>query len=1167
MRTRRAPAPDDLLTTRSGSTRAAASSAQPSKKRKTPAVAAAATTPSRSHTRVTSTRTPLATKNAHSSSQPSSTGLLQAGSDLLLANAFSQSQQDDNDKDEDEPIKKKSKTSDLPAPSKKSATRPSLVDLVDDALKPIDEDEAPVRTSKPTRPTEVRKTHAAQAQRQPSVSSTASGSLKTTSVASLLSSRRVGSRGKVKKTVAATGFYAQAAPPPPLPRATRPTALVATKPASKSSNLATTSKRTLLESPERRTGASTALAATGAKPTRKPLQTIAPELVPIPQAAASQTRTNSTSGSVSLFSLQPTLGKRRRGMVIWDDSDDEEDDDAEEEDEDEDEKDAQDVDDDFSDNGKKGDAEKDMVRSSPGSSDKENRDPLASQTSASRTAVGTARKIIAPLAAPPPPPPPASAPKGVHHTPKRSTEDARSKLTRTPLTILPDIGPSHSTPLSGKNEAKTISNKDKGKAVMRDEHPEAPSLSTTTAKSQPSNSSSSASSSGALLTGPVANARELSSSIPASDDVFLYAKPSDVVGAADLLLASPAHQEEDVDLRVEEEEAEEEEEEEVDVALEDHDEVIRDLGLEPDVPVLEDFGMDDIPDAAQDYMQWPSQAGESPDADLPPHPAAPAEDDDALSDFGDSEDEVGPGKVSFDQENDPFGFFAAEAKLRARREEEQLRRSSAAAESKDDNEEEEEEGELEETGGEVYGLNLRTEKKAFASSSPVPSDDENEEDDVEDAHPTSKKADISGDPADSSIATTGADDSQSPVRRSARAQKKQAVVELSDSEESEDRVPPKHKTTKAKKAQRVEDEKHSDDPYDTDLPPPGFVRSAAEVRRRIGAGGGGMRNGRAPADFVDEPFDSDDERLPSRSTSGSSGGSTGPKGKGKGAQVKEARLSDLVKLLPKRASAATYGSNKKGKTKGRVVSSATATAAAAKTSSSSSPKRRERPSSGSVSSLPSPRAVLDRRSNKKRAVDVSDDDDEEDEEDVFSADSGDDEPAAKKTKTSTASSRSKAGASSAAAKQAKSASGTTKKAGALPEWCNEKKKPTTTTATATQQKGRTVSGRKRRRGEDQDEEEKDGEDSDSSLSGIESELEDEEEEAVEVKTGGRRAKLAKTTAKVAVTSKGKAKAATKEVGTAKKTTVSGKKRVPSKTQIERPKDDLDDFELESELVI
>ncbi|KAE8210375.1 hypothetical protein CF327_g5751 [Tilletia walkeri] len=1124
MRTRRAPiGPDgvELSTTRptASSTRAAAPSTA-SKKRKEPAA-----TPSRStHSRVPSTRTPLATKNAHSSSQPSSTGLLQPGSDILLANVFNNAAAEEEE-EEDEPVKKKSKkaaaAADLAGSPKVSSTRRSLAELVDDALRPV-EDQGRVRSTT-TRVTLMGGVQ--NAQKAPSVSSTASGSVKSTSVASLLSNRR-NQRGQVKKTVAPTGFYAQAAPPPPLPRVTRPTA-TSNKAALKSNKVATTSKRTLLSSPapeEEEEEEDDVPATTSSKVSRPPLQAIAPELVPTPKTGPSQARSTSTNTNLSLFSNPPTLAKRRTGMVVWDNDDDDEDEDQDVDD-DEDLSDEEDQ--------KKGD-DKDVVNLSPGSSDKENRDPLAGQTSLSRTAVGTTntQRTVAP-----PPSPPTLA----GGTPVRPKGDLKTTKTRTPLSILADIGPSHSTPLSGGKVAKPLSDK-KGKGVVREQ----PSLSIV----NKSHSSSTTSSGAALLAVPETNTQELSSSIPASDDVFLYAKPSDVVvgsGAMD-------------DVR--EEEAEEGDG--GDAVPSDHDEIIRDLGLEPDVPILEDFEMDDSPVdmAGLDDIQWPSHEDAGAALAGPFH----AEVDDDDFDFGDaadSEDGVENGKVSYDQENDPFGFFAAEAKLRARRQEERIRQSSEVGQAKvDDVEEEEEEGR---ENGEVYGLDLRTEQKAFASSSPVPSDDENEDEDdrVKETRPTLKKASATEgkDDAPDASAVTAADESQSPVRRSVRAQKKkEAVIGISDSE-SEEQVPIKKKktmSTKTTKGKKKKEEQDSDQ-YDTDLPPPGFTRSAAEIRRR---GAGGMRNGRAQADFVDEPFDSDDER-PSRSTSGSSS-SFGTKGKGKGkgkggaVATKEARLSDLVKLLPKRATASTYGS-KKGNKGARVTSTQSRKTSNTISASKASPVRgrgRERSSSvESVSSLPSPKAVLE-RSKKSRGLDVQE---SEKEEDVFSADSGDEEEeqrASAKTKGRTATRSKVAAASSSSAKakatakvQAGTTKGKKKKAGALPEWCNEKKKEEEGV------KARSVSSssRKRRRGDDVEEEEESSE----------GESESEVEEVVEVKNGGRKAKQAKA----AAPSKGKGRSVAKETGTAKKTGALGKKRVPSKTQVDRPRDDLDDFELDTELVI
>ncbi|KAE8229485.1 hypothetical protein CF326_g5544 [Tilletia indica] len=1130
MRTRRAPiGPDgvELSTTRptASSTRAAAASTA-SKKRKEPAA-----TPSRStHSRVPSTRTPLATKNAHSSSQPSSTGLLQPGSDILLANVFNNAAAEEEE-EEDEPVKKKSKkAADLAVSPKVSSTRRSLAELVDDALRPV-EDQGRVRSTTARVP---QKGRVQNAQRAPSVSSTASGSVKSTSVASLLSNRR-NQRGQVKKTVAPTGFYAQAAPPPPLPRTTRPT-VTSNKAALKSNKVATTSKRTLLSSPapeEEEEEEDDVPATTSSKVSRPPLQAIAPELVPTPKTGPSQARSTSTNTNLSLFSNPPTLAKRRTGMVVWDNDDDDEDED-------------QDVDDDEDlsdeDDQKKGDG-KDVVNLSPGSSDKENRDPLTGQTSLSRTAVGptsTQRTV-----APPPSPPTLGG-----GTPVRPKGDLKTTKTRTPLSILADIGPSHSTPLSGGKVAKPLSDK-KGKGVVREQ----PSLSI----ANKSHSSSTTSSGAALLAVPETNTQELSSSIPASDDVFLYAKPSDVVvgsGQASRLGLPPSQRAMD--------DVHEEEAEERNVVPSDHDEVIRDLGLEPDVPILEDFEMDDSPVdmAGLDDIQWPSHEDAGAALAGPSH----AEVDDDDFDFGDaadSEDGVENGKVSYDQENDPFGFFAAEAKLRARRQEERIRQSSEVGQAQVDDVEEEEEEEGRENG-EVYGLDLRTEQKAFASSSPVPSDDENEDEDDRVTRSTLKKASAAEDKDDApdTSAANEADESQSPVRRSARAQKKkEAVIEISDSE-SEEQVPiDKKKTTSTKttKGKKKKEEQDSDQ-YDTDLPPPGFTRSAAEIRRR---GAGGMRNGRAQADFVDEPFDSDDER-PSRSTSGSSS-SFGTKGKGKGkgkggaAATKEARLSDLVKLLPKRATASTYGS-KKGNKGARVTSSQSRKASNTISTSKASPVRgrgRERSSSvESVSSLPSPKAVLE-RSKKSRGLDVEESDKEED---VFSADSGDEEEeqrvsaktkgrAATRSKVAAASSSSSVKAKATAKVQAGTTKGKKKKAGALPEWCNEKKKEEEGV------KARSVSSssRKRRRGDDVEEEEE--------SSGGESETE--VEEVVEVKNGGRKAKQAK----VAAPSKGKGKSVAKETGTAKKTGALGKRRAPSKTQVDRPRDDLDDFELDTELVI
>ncbi|KAE8244916.1 hypothetical protein A4X13_0g6171 [Tilletia indica] len=1138
MRTRRAPiGPDgvELSTTRptASSTRAAAPPSTASRKRKEPAA-----TPSRNtHSRVPSTRTPLATKNAHSSSQPSSTGLLQPGSDILLANVFNNAAAEEEE-EEDEPVKKKSKkaaaAADLAGSPKVSSTRRSLAELVDDALRPV-EDQGRVRSTT-TRVAQKGGVH--NAQKAPSVSSTASGSVKSTSVASLLSNRR-NQRGQVKKTVAPTGFYAQAAPPPPLPKATRPTATT-NKVALKSNKVATTSKRTLLSSPapeEEEEEEDDVPASTSSKVSRPPLQAIAPELVPTPKTGPSQTRSTSTNTNLSLFSNAPTLAKRRTGMVVWDNDDDDEDEDQDVDD-DEDLSDEEDQ--------KKGD-DKDVVNLSPGSSDKENRDPLAGQTSLSRTAVGptTTQRTVAP------PPSPPTLGGG---TPVRPKEDLKTSKTRTPLSILADIGPSHSTPLSGGKVAKPLSDK-KGKGVVREQ----PSLSI----ANKSHSSSTTSSGAALLAVPETNTQELSSSIPASDDVFLYAKPSDVVvgsGQASRLGLPPSQRAMD---DVHEEEAEEGDG--GDAVPSDHDEIIRDLGLEPDVPILEDFEMDDSPMdmAGLDDIQWPSHEDAGAALAGPTH----AEVDDDDFDFGDaadSEDGVENGKVSYDQENDPFGFFAAEAKLRARRQEERIRQSSEVGQAKVDDVEEEEEEEKGRESGEVYGLDLRTEQKAFASSSPVPSDDENEDEDDRVTRSTLKKASAAEDKDDApdTSAANEADESQSPVRRSARAQKKkEAVIEISDSESEEQVSKKKTKTTSTKttKSKKKKEEPGSDQ-YDTDLPPPGFTRSAAEIRRR---GAGGMRNGRAQADFVDEPFDSDDER-PSRSTSGSSS-SFGTKGKGKGkgkggaAATKEARLSDLVKLLPKRATASTYGS-KKGNKGARVTSSQSRKASNTISTSKASPVRgrgRERSSSvESVSSLPSPKAVLE-RSKKSRGLDVEESDKEED---VFSADSGDEEEeqrasAKPKGRAATRSKVAAASSSSVKAKAtAKGQAGTTKgkkkKAGALPEWCNEKKEEEEDGV-----KARSVSSssRKRRRGDVEEEEEK--------SSGGESESE--VEEVVEVKNGGRKAKQAK----VAAPSKGKGKSIAKETGAAKKTGALGKKTVPSKTQVDRPRDDLDDFELDTELVI
>ncbi|KAK0524617.1 hypothetical protein OC842_005783 [Tilletia horrida] len=1094
MRTRRAgPAPGDILggpaTTRSTSTRApsaaaAASTTAGQRKRKAPASAATgsgapatAATPSKARSRTTSARTPLAIKNTLSS-QPSSNGGAFSGSgDYILSPTFHR-EQDDPD---EEPAKKKSEQ-DVPE-------RPSLADLVDDALRPIEQPLRRTAAAPTTGRVGTAQASTKSSTRKPSASSNASSSVQAASVASLLSSRRPG-KGKVKKTVTAAGFYAQASPAPALPKA--PPIASSSKAKAQHSEGSRPSRPAPALVPQPSRGGSKAtitapISTTSSQQTRKPLQPIASVSVPTQKVAISQTRAPRTGGGLFSRPIQPV--ERRRGMVVWDDDD-----------EDANEKGGHiDDDDDDSDHS---DEDKDAVVSDPGSSDKENRDPHATQqSSVSRTAIDAHLTIAA-----------STHPERPGTPPPQNKRTQAAVKARTPLQILADVAPSHSTPLTGSGKAKKT---DKGKAPIRGI--QGPKLSEILGRSQ-------SSSSNPTLAVPTP-LTDVSSSIPASDDVYLYTKtvlgadresaaqPSPTPAAAAAprpkAVASPGA-----------------------VLADLVDDSILDFGSNAEgAPIVQD----DAPDAVEEFIDWSAQDEPQAEKDVADFaPAALNNDDSSIAEVLEQHQvgpaEVGAESLSFDPQEDPFGFFAAEAKLRAQREVERVHRKNDVGLIEDDDARQQDKFPA------VYGLDLRREEKAFAApSSPASSDDECEDETASARDELATAGTFEAETADAMVNISGpsvADESVSPVRRSTRVRKqKEPVVEASDSEASKDGD---DELGRARSGEGDED----DDArlYDTDVSPPGLIRSAGEVRRRAGLAARTVCA--VAADFEETPFDSDDER-PSQCSDGSSvkaqlqsKAKGKAKAKAKAAPAKELRLSDLVKLLPKRSSAATYGSKGKSRSGAQVLKPGNNS----KTAVRSRTERAETVSDSEESnvSLPSPMQIqrgLKRRPNK-------DADEEAEKDDVFSSDSEDERPA-KKGRGKETTAQSKGGKSRA------------KKAAVLPAWTRQG-------AEHKQTRSASGSSRKRGRADSDKEAEKESE--------LSSAGEGEEEAAPPKKKTKAQQKAVKSAAGKAA-SKLSAKSSKSDARTFTKVAPAPKKKPDTRAQEERPRDELDDFELDTEFVI
>ncbi|KAL9940296.1 hypothetical protein V8E36_001001 [Tilletia maclaganii] len=1088
MRTRRGPtgpaptaaAAGASKTTRSTSKRVTASSTT-TKKSTTAAAPVPAPTPAKpTRSRSTSGRTPLAVKNALSSGPSSSGGGGNAlSSDLIPFQPTGEAQE----KDEDESAKHKTKSTGKTKSTATATARPSLADLVDEALRPATQ--APKRVN----------SQGTSSTRQPSTSSAISSKQKATSVADLLANKKA-ERTKFKKTVGSAGFYAQAAPAPPPLRKTASSSTTASQSARPVKANAIIPDREEL-SPRRPTQSSKL---------RKPLQPIPADAVPTAQSKANQASSSRHTPSYLLGSSRPAVGQRRTGMVVWDDEEDGKGKNTAKDHHYEDE------DDDSSDDGDG----KDAVVSEHGSSDKENRDPLAAgQTSASRTAVDAHRTLIPPEIA------------IEDDSPPRPARAAMLSKGKRPLEILEDVGPSHSTPLSGGRTKDVIASTKTGSALKH------------SAKTAARANASQSSSSGPSLLVP-AQSQELSSSIPASDDVFLYAKPKD-----HMFGTSPSSK------------------------AADEPSLLGYGGAAPNdqATQLPDFG-DHGPSNAEfpDFIDWtgedgveaPAAAHQVEDAAGAPKQTDNGEDEpfdcSSESAFPPDAQQHGAAGASFDEENDPFGFFAAELKLKARREKAAARRPEANQAELEIPAEDREEGAAQ--GQEVYGLNLRTEERAFASPSAMSSDDE-----VESAidkarrktapaeqHGTAEaeeELDVEAElPETSTASATTADDCTSLLRRSHRTrEKKKPIVELSDSES--DAAPATEPAPSAK-------DRSSSVDYDTDRAPPGFSDVASRGPRRRG-GGGAARSAAEDA----EPFDSDDER-PSRSTSDSSTSMTGlkprTKGKGKGKdkagadESQELELSELIKLLPKRAKGTTYGNKGKSRALPSASSSSKSiarTVSASKSKARRQPEKRQRtvspsPSAGS-SSLPSPAQVLRTTRKRRRAEDEEADSDEEANFSVLSSDAEDGATSREKKK-------SKKGAAKAPVPVRVTAGRVRgKKADVLPAWTRED--------VGSKSRSASAAGKGRKRGR----EESDKED-DVGQSGEEADSGDSEVEEVRPKAAQKK--------RTASATHGKAKKGGKQGSSTARTATTAKavkKRV--KAADPRPKDDVDDFELDTEFVI
>ncbi|KAK0550484.1 hypothetical protein OC845_002634 [Tilletia horrida] len=1213
MRTRRAAGvPEAVVSTRSGglTTRSTTNA----KKRKAPVAnnataSAASESPARpNRSRSASTRTPLANKNAHSSS----TNTAFSGSDLIrpasaLAELALGSGQgaDDND---DLGLSKQKTTNPAINTTKTTAastTRPSLSQLVDEALLPPDEPAAAEQLSRASRkPTSSSASHTRGSNRQPSTTSTStrtSSSTKSTSVASLLSNRKAAR----KQTVAPGGFYGQVQRAPVVSHRAAPA--IATASSQTKASVATSKAALGLEAAETAYSDENDLNGSDEDEEVQTLLKAAPRETSRPQPAAVKpvTKSSVTSSKRPVASAaknyafkrtgnsqattsasqasQNATSRPKRGLVVWDDEDDKA---SDEEDEDDVEmkivEDARDY-------------KQDKLKSPSehSSSDKENRDPHASQTVGQVPPIDPHRTIGAA-----PPSKLARTPPAASRTQQNEADLIRSGQTsvkgtanRTPFAVLLDVGPSHSTPLSSgprigrsgtssASPSKQVSKKDKGKqrAIM----PEVQSLrkhkesghglafKTSATASRLGRSKFLPSPSTYTDSPLIAPAPDLSSSIPPSDDVFLYMPP-----ATSALPAFTGFVEDSLPML-----GPDENEAGIGVNLE----------LEDDLEQLDSEGDGQEPEqevsSEEDFIRWPEQENMKAsrttgradmDEDVEMIDALPRADTVGEKSFDSLAEDLFPGtgaagastaatrirsvadtSLSFDQENDPYGFFAAEAKLRARREKEKELRTQPGLDTLDElldgglsNDAAAGKNENEIGRTQAYGLDLKTDRMPFASPSPVQSEDEDEApvDGVGKGKQSSSQTKSRTVTKASTPAEASRDESFSPVRRSTRVrQRKESVIEVSDSESSSEAekevVAKKGRTKKSKGTAREEVDDDDSEAYDTDLPPPGFTWSTVTSSRRQAGFARPTAN---------EPFDSEDEGR-GRSSSGSSAAKETAKKRAtsKKGQEKELRLSDLVKMLPRRSkhtTTATYGSRSKGKGRSASATKTAAVSVGLSDSSDDDDDRQQRESSvESLSELPDTKALTAReraRPKARRQAPVESDEEENNEQ--FSEDSGEDEESATgrskrgtggRRVVSTSPTRSSKGTKKGEAqgKKAAKSSITSKSKTAA----SKSKQATASTAAPTRR-----SHRKEAASRSSDS----ITNSNVSSSRKRSREETEDEEEASASSSQRGAKRSK---QVASTKKGKGSAST----------------LRNRTKLEqRPRDELDDFELDTELVI